>query len=160
MKGLILLLVLFLLGPLTGCTALGGGIRVSAQAQPSCPPGSDCTIAVEKGGVIRPYMGYMINKTVTPSGQVFTNVAVNASGSSLVQSTLPAVISAVGGWQAASVHAAAIRFAAKQKGDGINIYNQGGDAVSLQQTAVDGIQGPHDPDVAIEEENFWPPPQE
>jgi len=138
---------------LSGCET----VKVSARAQKDCAPGTPgCTIIVEKGGFIRPYMGYMVDKQVTPSGQVLMNIAVNHSNASLVQTTLPAVVSAVGGWQAATVQAAAIRFAAKQKGDGINIYNQGGDAVALQQTSVDVVQGPTDPDVDIDEIHLWP----
>ena len=145
---------------IAGCAGMGGGVRVQAQVQEQCPPGTTgCTIKVSSGGIIRPFMGYMVDKQTTPSGQVFTNVAVNHSSASLVQTTLPAVVSAIGGWQAAAVQAAAIRFAAKNNNGSLQIYNNGNSvsgATAVNQTDV--VQNPHDPDVNIDQIHLDPAP--
>jgi hypothetical protein len=121
--------------------------KITATPYPSCSGPNGCAFAVEKGGWVRPYMGAILDQRVGPNGQRYMMPVTNASGPSILQTTLPVVLGAWGSYQAVRASAG-----------GINIYNKGGDAQALQQTGVDVVQNPHDPDTSIDDVQLYPAP--
>ena len=149
---------------LSGCGAMGGGSMTVRQGpmkstlmelQPCTSP-AGCAQGVTYGrGIWGTQLKYVLHQQVTRNG-VESRVAVNGGSQGIVNTLLPVALSAWGGWQAAALHAGAVRAASKS--GGIQIYNQGGDATALQQMDTAVIQGPGAPNVDIEEIHLDPAP--
>jgi hypothetical protein len=151
MRTSVLLIALAMLG---GCAT---GPKITATPYPACSGPNGCSYSVEKGGWLKPYMGVIVDQRMGPNGQRMMMPMTNASGPSLLQTTLPVAISAWGGWQAAALQAGAIKWAASHQ-RGQQFIIQGGDAQALQHTEVDVVQNPGDLDANIEETHLYPAP--
>jgi hypothetical protein len=168
MKKLSLVLALLAsLAILSGCAGMGGGGMTVRQGsmkstlmdlQPCTNP-AGCAQGVTYGrGIWGTQLKYVLHQQPTRNGYVESRVAVNGASQGLVNTLAPVALSAWGGWQAAALHASAVKYAAKNNNGNIQIYNSGGDATALQQTGVDVVQNPRDPDVEIDETHLYPEP--